>query len=97
MSGGAVEVMAGKGLIVLKLIQNPGDVGFVRDENIRMQIQHTNQLGSSGKLVANDEQRARHLKLFQQRERDEEQPDHFLRRKKFTTPVIFETNPAPRR
>jgi hypothetical protein len=52
--------MGNKRLIVVKLIQNPGDVGFVRHEDIRMQIQNPNQLRGSGTLVANDEQRTRH-------------------------------------
>ena len=50
-----------KRLVLMKLIENPGDVRFVGDEYLGMQVQDPDKLGSAGALVANDKQGAYHL------------------------------------
>jgi hypothetical protein len=45
---------------LMELKQNPGNVRFVGNEDLRMQVQDSDQLGGAGPFVPNDEERTRH-------------------------------------
>src|SRR6185312_9624517 len=48
--------MRAKRLLAMELAQDPRDVRLMRNKHLRMQVQHPDQLGGSGTLVANDKE-----------------------------------------
>ncbi len=55
-----VPRMGLKWLVPGKLEERPDDVGFMRNEDLRMQVQHPDQLRGAGAFVPDDEHRPNH-------------------------------------